>query len=192
MLTSKSSRHIGLLALATAMAATRFGACSGALVPPDASWAVFFIAGFYYAEEWRWALPALLIEAILIDLAAIHFYGLSDYCLTPAYAFIVPAYSMLWCGGAWLKRGYQGAVGDLRRLALSLLVAVSACYALTEGSFYWLGSRIAPVSFAGWGANFLTWYGYFMLVTAGYVALTALGHVALTRRVSAPAHPEVP
>ncbi len=188
MITQKSTRHLGFLALAAGMAATRFGHCGTAWAPPDASWAVFFVAGFYLTCEWRWALPALLVEAVAIDFVAIHYYGVSDYCVTPAYWFILPAYSLLWLGGAWLNHHYQRVPGDLKRLAISLPLSVSGCFLLTEGSFYWLGDRIVHASIAGWWSNFLSWYGYFMLVTCAYVGLVALGHIALTRRVAARAH----
>ena len=192
MPTQNSTRRLGFLALAATMAATRFGHCGSAWAPPDASWAVFFVAGFYLASEWRWALPALLIEAVAIDFAAIHYYGVSDYCVTAAYWFIVPAYSLLWLGGARLNRRYQRVPGDLRRLAVSLALSVSACFLLTEGSFYWLGDRIVHASIAGWWSNFLSWYGYFMLVTGAYVGLTAVGHIAVTRRMPARAHLQTP
>jgi hypothetical protein len=188
MPTQNSTRRLGFLALAALMAATRFGNCGSAWALPDASWAVFFIAGFYLASQWRWALPALLVEAVAIDFAAIHYYGVSDYCVTAAYWFILPAYSILWLGGAWLNHRYQKVPADLRRLAISVALSVSACFLLTEGSFYWLGGRIAHASIGGWWSNFLDWYGYFMLVTAGYVALAALGHIAVTRRLPARAH----
>ena len=192
MLTQYSTRRLGFLALAAAMAATRFGQCGNGSAPPDASWAVFFIAGFYLASQWRWALPTLLIEAVAIDFVAIHYYGVSDYCVTAAYWFIVPAYSLPWLGGAWLRRRHQRAPGDLRRLAVSLTLSVSACFLLTEGSFYWLGERVVHASIAGWWSNFRSWYGYFMLVTAGYVGLAALGHIAATRRVPTHAHLHTP
>ena len=192
MLTHNSTRRLGFLALAAAMAATRFGQCGSGWAPPDASWAVFFIAGFYLASQWRWALPTLLVEAVAIDFVAIHYYGVSDSCVTAAYWFIVPAYSLLWLGGAWLGRGYQRVPADLRRLAVSLTLSVSACFLLTQGSFYWLGNRIAHESIAGWWSNFLSWYGYFMLVTAGYVGLATLGHIAVTGRLPARAHLQTP
>jgi len=186
MLTQKSFRSVGFAILALAMAATRFGGHLGtAWSPPDASWAVFFLAGFYLAREWRWALFALLLEAVAIDFAAIRFYGVSNYCLTAAYWFILPAYSALWLGGLWLRRGYERLPRDFGRLALSLGLSVSACFLLTQGSFYWLGGRMPQPSVAGWWSNFLTWYAYFMAVTAGYVGLASLGHIALTRHTPA-------
>lgn len=187
MLTQRTSHYLGFTILALAMAATRFGGHLGtAWSAPDASWAVFFLAGFYLAREWRWALLALLVEAVVIDFAAIRFYGVSDYCLTVAYWFILPAYSALWLGGAWLRRGYERLPRDLGRLALGLGSSASVCFLLTQGSFYWLGERIAQPSLAGWWSNFHAWYGYFMAVTAGYVGLASLAHIAVTRRAALP------
>ena len=188
MLNPKSSRYLAFALLALTMAATRFGGHSGtAWAPPDASWAVFFLAGFYLAGEWRWALAALLFEAVAIDFAAIR-HGLSNYCLTAAYWFIVPAYAVLWLGGAWLRRRYQRVPRDLGRLAISLALSVTVCFLLTQGSFYWLGARIASPSVSGWWSNFLGWYGVFLAVSAGYVGFAATGHLLLTRRTAAPAH----
>ena len=181
MLTQKLTRRLGFLALAVTMAVTRFGQCASASSLPDASWAVFFIAGVYFAPEWRWALPALLAQAIGIDFTAIHYYGFSDYCATAAYWFIVPAYSLLWLGGAWFSRDYQTVSLDLARLAIGFMLSVSGCFLLTEGSFYWLSERSVPASISGWWANVTSWYGYFTLATAGYVAFVVLGHLAATR-----------
>ena len=99
----KFSKWGALLALVAAMGATRFGHLGTLWAPPDASWAVFFLAGFYLRED-RWVLAVLLCEAIVIDFVAIRVYGVSSYCVTGAYWFIVPGYSMLWLGGAWLRR----------------------------------------------------------------------------------------
>lgn len=177
---SKWLRWGAFLTLASAMAATRFGHLGAAWVPPDASWAVFFLAGFYLSGE-RWVLPALLLEAIAVDFLAIHDYGVSDYCVTLAYWFIVPAYSVLWLGGVRLHRHYRHRPGDLLHLARSLLGSITVCFLLTQGSFYWLGSRIAAPSLLGWWSNFTDWYGYFLLVTCGYVAVVAVGHIAVVR-----------
>jgi len=34
---------------------------------PDASWGVFFLAGFWLRGAGRWAFPLLMAEAVLID-----------------------------------------------------------------------------------------------------------------------------
>jgi hypothetical protein len=177
-----SRRFALFVLLALLMAATRFSHTGIGWLPPDASWAVFFVAGFYLAPEWRWALAALLLEAVAVDCSAIRYYGVSNYCFTLAYWFILPAYSMLWLGGVWLRRHCRQAPLDLAWLALSLAVSVTVCFLLTQGSFYWLGGRVAQPSFAGWWSNFTRWYGHFLLVTSAYVALGALIESALAAR----------
>ena len=181
-------RPLLLALLAFSMAATRFNHAGTAWLPPDASWAVFFIAGFYLGGEWRWALGMLLIEAVGIDFLAIRHYGISNYCATLAYWFILPAYSVLWLGGAWLHRHYRhAALPDFARLCASLLLSVTLCYLITNGSSYWLGGRIAHPDLGGWWSHFTRWYGHFLMVPCAYVGLAALLRSAFTHRTDAPA-----
>jgi hypothetical protein len=179
---SFNKRFARFALLASLMAATRFNHAGAPWLPPDASWAVFFIAGFYLRSQWRWALALLLIEAIGIDYLAIRYYGVSNYCVTLAYWFIAPAYSVLWLGGVWLGRHCQRAPRDLVRLLVSLVLAVTLCYLLTGTSFYWLSGRVAHPSLMGWAANLTSWYGHFLVVSCAYVAMAALLHIDVTRR----------
>lgn len=182
-------RRLTLFALlALSMVATRFSHAGSAWLPPDASWAVFFVGGIYLGGEWRWALGMLLIEAVGIDLLTIRAYGISNYCATLAYWFIVPAYSVLWLGGAWLRRRHrQATLPDLARACASLLLSVTLCYVITNGSSYWLGGRIAHPDLVGWWSHFTRWYGHFLLVPCAYVGLAALVHSAFTHRSDAAA-----
>lgn len=164
------------------MAATRFSHAGGAGTLPDASWAVFFIGGFYLAGDWRWALSALLVAAAGIDYLAIRYYGISNYCVTLAYWFIVPGYSVLWLGGAWLHRQYHHVLLDLFRLLASLVLSVTVCFLLTHTAFYWLSGRVEHPTIAEWWSVFKQWYGLFLAVPSGYVALATALHLALTRR----------
>src|SRR4029077_4283807 len=119
-------------------------------------------------------------EAVGIDGIAIRHYGVSNYCVTPAYWFIVPAYAAVWLGGAWVRRHYQHSPRDLLRLLASLVASVTVCFLLTQASFYWLGGQVEHPSFAGWWSNFTRWYGYFLTVSSAYVAPAALVHIAFT------------
>jgi hypothetical protein len=187
-MSAPTPKRLALFALlALPMAVTRFSHLGTPWLPPDASWAVFFLGGFYLRREWRWALAALLIEAVAVDCIAIRYFGVSNYCATVAYWFIVPAYSALWLGGAWLRRHYQQSPFDLARLVASLLISVTVCFLLTQGSFYWLSGRIGPPDLAGWWSNFARWYGHFLAVPCTYVAVVALLHAALTQRSQATA-----
>jgi hypothetical protein len=182
---SSSMRFAVFAFLLLLMAATRFSHASGAGLLPDASWAVFFIGGFYLAREWRWALTALLVAATGIDFLAIHYYGISNYCATPAYWFIVPGYSVLWLGGAWLRWQYRHVPLDLLRLCISLVISVSVCFLLTHTAFYWLSGRISDPTLAGWWSVFTQWYGLFLAVPSAYVGLATLLQITLTRRARA-------
>ena len=164
-------------ALALVMALTRFGHVGSHVSLPDASWAVFFVGGFYLARQWKWALPALMLGAVAIDFVAIDLMGVSEYCLTLAYWFVVPAYAALWLGGSWFSRHYALNAAGFGAFAASLLLSVSLCYLLTNGSFYWLGGRHGVPTIAGWAANFAAWYPRFVLVSCGYVAVAAVLHV---------------
>jgi hypothetical protein len=177
----------GFCALAVLMAVTRSGHIGTAWSPPDASWPVLYLAGFYFGRQWRWALPTLLCTAIVVDFIVIKDFGVSSYCVTAAYAFILPAYSLLWLGGAWLRRQYHHQILDLVRCAASLGVAASLCFLVTNASFYWLGSRVPDPTFTGWWASCARWYPDFLGVSFTYIAIGAVLQAAFAR----PARPTV-
>lgn len=174
-------RLAGFCALAALMIVTRCGHIGTAWSPPDASWPVFYLAGFYFGRHWRWALPSLLCAAIVVDFVVIRDFGVSSYCVTAAYAFILPAYSLLWLGGAWLRRHYRYEPLDLLRCAASFALAASLCFLLTNASFYWLSGRIAAPSLAGWWASFARWYPDFLGLSFVYIGVAAVLHAALAR-----------
>ena len=178
----RSKQFTMLSVLLLLMAGTRFSHAGGAGLLPDATWAVFFIGGFSLAREWRWALATLLIAATAVDSLAIRYYGISNYCATLAYWFIVPGYSVLWLGGVWLRRHYRHVPLDLVRLAASLVLSVTVCFLITHTSFYWLAGRVEHPTIAEWWSVFTQWYGLFLGVPSAYVALATLLHIALTRR----------
>ena len=180
-----SAKHaVAFLLLAALMAATRVHHFASI---PDASWAVFFAAGFYLRTQWRWAFPALMAIAVLVDWYVIHDSGMDfwrHYCVSVSYWFLIPTHAALWMGGAWLSRR------DVRRwetagaLAAALLVSVCIAYLLSNGSFYWLSdSWLAgrERSFSGWLLNLSHWFLPYLKTTAMYVAGLALLHLALVK-----------
>jgi len=173
--------------LSLLMAVTRFGHFGTAWSPPDASWAIFFLGGFYLGRHWRWLLPLWLLEAAALDFAAIQYAGVDNYCVTVAYWFIAPAYSALWAGGMWMRRHYRGDSRDWLPLASSLLLSASTCYLLTNGSFYWLGGRVSDPTLAGWWKNLNDWYLHYLTMAFEYVAIAAALHILGMRQSQRPA-----
>jgi len=174
------------LALALVMGVTRFHPSLLHHALWDASWGVFFLAGFWLRSQGRWALPLLMAEAVLVDYLVITGQGLdfwSHYCVSPAYWFLVPAYGALWLGGSWLAKRQRGnSLATLGLAVAALLVAEGLCYLISNGSFYWISDNVpAHRSFGAWFANLGDWYLPFLTGTASYVALGAVLHVLATQ-----------
>ena len=183
------------LILGLLMAATRSHHFA---VVPDASWAVFFVAGFYFSstgpartgagnglsgrKRSLLAFALLMTLAVATDFFVIRNQGMdfwSHYCVSPAYWFLVPSYATLWFGGAWLRARNHGLrPRDLGLLLASAVVAASACYLVSNGSFYWISASVPARSLGGWIENLGDWYLPFVQTTLMYIGIAAALHVA--------------
>ncbi len=155
--------------LALLMAATRSHHFATLKVLPDASWAVFFLAGFLIT---RWGvLVVLLVVAGLADAVAIGLGGVSDFCLSFAYPFLIPAYTALGLGGRWLGRVALPDGRLLPRMGLAIFASAFVCELIASGSFHFLSGVIAEPTLAGFGtalwryfprslANFVLYLGF--------------------------------
>ena len=186
-----SSQRIGIfVVLALVMAATRFHHFA---VVADASWAVFFIAGFALRGSVRWAFPLLIAVSVLVDFLVISSQGLNfwtHYCVSPAYWFLLPAHALLWAGGAWLRARYRGiGAPALGLLAIALVLATSASFLVSNGSFYWLSPVVSAPTLDGWILNLGHWYLPYLATTAGYVSIAAIAHAIGARFVRTPVEP---
>jgi len=186
---SVTARRATILALlAVLMAATRLHHFAAI---PDASWAVFFIGGFYLANWQRWAFPALMLLAVAVDWFVITSQGLSfwqHYCVSPAYWCLVPAYFALWAGGGLLRRHLSASAPvAIGQLVLAVVASVIVCQLIAQGSFYWISESVANPTVAGWWKNYSDWLLPYMRVTAMYVGAAAMAHVLLTRVLPRPA-----
>ena len=161
---------------------------------PDASWVVFFAAGFYLSGAWRWVFAVLIAEAVLIDYLVISSQGMSfwqHYCVSAAYWFLVPAYLAMWYGGTWLAQNYR-TLGprELGLAVLAFFVAVNLCYLISNGSFYWLSDSVPlPRSLGAWTENLGDWYltyltsqsVYFGIAVALHALATQIGNLSAAR-----------
>ena len=166
--------------LALVMMATRINHFSSL---PDASWALFFLGGFYLRGSGRWAFPALMLLAVAVDWYVISASGLSfwnHYCVSVAYWFLVPAHLALWLGGDLLRRRYQGLSAiSAGWLLATFVLSVGLCYLVSNGSFYWLSDSVTTRSFAGWTKNLGDWVLPYYYTSSLYVGLAAALHVVV-------------
>ena len=167
---------LGLLGLL--MAATRYHHFGTALHLPDASLAVFFAAGFYLPQ--RKLLPLLLAEAALIDWVAITIGGTSDWCVSPAYVFLIPTYASLWFGGRWYANRHCLSWSSAIPLVLVLTLAASAAFLISNGSFYLLSGRFPDLSWVQYGERVARYYGSYVGNAYAYVSFLAFMHVVVT------------
>ncbi|MGY4515301.1 hypothetical protein [Lysobacter sp. HA18] len=180
-MTATAQRTLILTLLAALMAATRINHFAPI---PDASWAVFFIGGFYLSTWTRWAFPALMALAVVVDYAVITRSGQSfwqAYCVSAAYWCLAPAYFAMWAGGMWLRRRNVATdVRSLGLLAVSVVASSIVCQLIAQGSFYWVSASVSSPSFAGWWQNYVQYLFPYMQTAAMYVAGAAVVHVVAT------------
>lgn len=169
-LSPRSRLAIGI-ALALLLAVTR-GHHFSEINLPSASWAVFFLAGALLPA--RWAFPALFLEAVALDLAAVTWGGASNWCLTAAYWLLLPAYAALWFGGRTYARLHRDAWSSLASLLACVLASSLVCHLLSSGGFYFFSGRYPEASLAGFLPRLATYYPQSLQALALYVGLAAL------------------
>lgn len=177
-MTHFTQRHWAIgLSLALLMALTRFDHFGSAVSLPDASLAVFFLAGFYLPAL---AFPALLLEAAAIDYLATAVGGVSDWCITPAYSFLAFAYGALWLAGRWYSRRHALAWRSLLPFAGAAVVATLAAFVISNTSFYLFAGYFDEMAAGEYAARVVRYLpGY--LQSALLWLVTAAGvHVLLT------------
>lgn len=171
------------LALALLMAATRFHHFGSLLHLPDASLAVFLLGGFYLRRAgWFGGYLAL---AALIDYLAIAHAGVSDWCVTPAYVFLVPTYGCAWCAGLWYARRRGADWRTFAPLLGAFLAGVSAAFVLSNGSFYLFSGYFPDMNWMEYAARVAKYYPPYLWGAFIYVALAAgVGALSAVRRGS--------
>lgn len=176
---SRSTQGLIALALVVLMVGTRFKHFGDALHLPDASMTVFFLGGLYLRRFWAFA--GFVALSVLIDEVSIHYAGISDFCVTVAYAFLPLAYLMLWLGGRWAGRQLDDQPRSYAYGWLAALVAAAASFAISNGSFYWLGGRYVHPHMSEYLARLGLWGPLFLRTTMSYVTVALLLHAGLRR-----------
>ena len=177
---SKRSTIVIAVVLSFMMLVTRGHHVGTSAHLPDASWAVFFLLGFYLRS--RMLLPVFLALAALVDYLAITQFGVSAYCVTPAYAFLLPAYSALWLAGRWYAAHYRFEARSLPLFAAAALAGSATSELISSGSFYFLGGRFADTSLAEFASRLLRYFPTNLENVALYLGVAALVHILIVSK----------
>ncbi|MBN6152159.1 hypothetical protein JR065_17590 [Xanthomonas sp. AmX2] len=167
------------VAVAATMVATRFHHFGDALHLPDASMALFFVGGLYLRRHA--AFIALLLLALLIDWAAIALAGVSDFCVTAAYAALPLAYALLWYPARAYAPRLSARPASLGAALLLGVAAAAASFLVSNGAFYWFGGRYADPHWSQYLARAWQWGPLFVRSTAFYLAAALALHALAVR-----------
>lgn len=135
--------------------------------PPDATLALMFLGGMWIR---RWpGFVGLMAAAFAADWIATGTLDVPDFCFSPAYAGLVPAYLAAWGCGWWLQRKWPQA-SPLGWLAAALL-ATTAAFIISNAFWYAFSESFAGWSVADFGMRVLIYYPAYAGVVLVYVAL---------------------
>lgn len=101
--------------------------------PPDATLAAFFLAGLFAPGALTYF--GLLVTAALADQVAFA-NGVSAWCVTAAYGFLVPTYGVMWYAGYTCRNTNFLSVIGTSKLVGTLLVSSAVAWLISSGSFF--------------------------------------------------------
>jgi hypothetical protein len=177
---SKRQNIFLIFVLSTIMWLTRGHHLASLAHLPDASWAIFFIVGFYFSS---FAVIALfLAQSFLIDYLALTQMGIGESCFTIAYSFLLPAYLSLWFAGKWLSKHYLLNLTGLKNLVLSAVSGIIVCELISSGSYYFI--NVPGAASVGEFMGRLSLYlPHALVVTISYLMVATVAHLVIIAAV---------
>ncbi len=145
----------------------------------DASWAIFFLLGFYLRQPL--GLVVFLLVAFAIDLLVIESSAGESYCFTVAYPFLLPAYTSLWLAGHWFANHYREDIRGLFYFIAAAVVGIAVCDMIASGGFYWFSGRFSDVNVATFVQRLATYTPLYMKTTLLYLGIAAVIHLAVVQ-----------
>ncbi len=145
----------------------------------DASWAIFFMLGFYVRKVIGF--PIFWLVAFAVDLIVIESKGGQSYCFTVSYPFLIPAYASLWLAGRWLAGNYSENLRGLLYFVVAALVGITVCDVISSGGFYWFSGRFTDTNMAEFAERIVRFLPMFMKTTLIYLAIAALVHTIVVQ-----------
>jgi hypothetical protein len=158
------------------MALTRYNHFGSSVAMPDASYAVFFLGGLFLGRA-RGALILLalmLVEAVLIDYYAINYQGVSGWCVTSAYSFLMLAYAALWFIGRWYAPRHDLSMQGLLGLFAAGAAAASLAFVIANISFYLLAGYFGSMTAAEFASSVVQYYGSYIEMAVVYIGCAVI------------------
>ncbi len=157
-----TKNYLIVVPLILLMALTRSHHVGNAVSLPDASLAVFFLAGFFFAS--RSLFLMLLAQAAMIDYVEITQLNVSDFCISSAYVFLIPTYFAMWFGGRLSEKlhtmhGNKTAFYVLSSCILAL--STVSAFLLSSGSFYLFSGRFEVLSLSAFLHNSAMYFPFY-------------------------------
>lgn len=152
---------------------------------PDASLAAFLLAGMFLSFA---SFPVLLVVAGTADYFAFNYAGVSDWCFSPAYWFLIPTYAVMWYAGRFYKTRHSISWHGLSLFAVTALVATSVAFVISSGSFYLLSGRFADMTALQYAAAVAKYYPPYLVSAFLYLSIAVVVQVAAAKLSARSAH----
>jgi hypothetical protein len=166
-LATKAER-IAALSLAVLMAATRIHHFGVGTIAPDASTAVFFLAGLVLASPLWFVAFSLL--AVALDAVAIGIVGVADACMSVGYWLLFAGYFALWCAGRLGRHIAKVDLAGAGRLAALAVIGVVAFFVLSNLGYFFGGGFDESMGAAEYIRRVSRYFPAYLISTLVYVA----------------------
>jgi hypothetical protein len=167
VLETKTERLVAVL-LAVLMAATRVHHFGVGSIAPDASTAVFFLAGLLLASPLWFVLFSVL--SVGLDAFALGIAGVADACMTPGYWLLFAGYLALWFAGRLGRRVERLDVMQGFRLLLLAIGGTALFFVLSNVGYYFGGGFDESMGAAEYIRRVQVYFPHYLMVTLAYAA----------------------
>jgi hypothetical protein len=167
VLEAKTERLVALL-LAVLMAATRVYHFGFGTIAPDASTAVFFLAGLLLASPLWFVLFSLV--AVALDAFALGVAGVADACMTPGYWLLFAGYLALWFAGRLGRRVEKLHVVQSLKLLVIAAVGTVAFFILSNVGYYFGGGFDESMGAPEYVSRVQRYFPMYLMTTLVYAA----------------------
>jgi hypothetical protein len=116
----------------------------------------------------------MMVAAFIVDYLVIQG-GVSSYCFTPGYLFLIPTHLALWGAGRWasLDAGFKPT--QLLRTALALTIGCSAAFIISNAGFYWFSGYFANMSAFNFADSVAHYFPDYLRISSLYIAVAVAG-----------------